>query len=542
MPSTTNPIQRVQRKLASLADDFRLERFGIKLARQARPDPAQAPLVFFNASTRLDGLSQNAAFAMLAGMGLQAAGTPVVYFACQAGMQQCVLGAAHSGADQPPPCGRCTAASQRIFAHAPTVWFKQEPEAHLAAATAGADLAALSAWTADFNGQALPLGELCLPGVRWALRRHDLANAPEARDLLEKFILSAWNIARQFDRLLERLQPQAVLVFNGIMYPEATARWVAQQRGVRVITHEVSFQPLSAFFTDGQATRYPIHIPADFELNPAQNARLDAYLEQRFQGKFTMAGIRFWTELRGLDQALLERMTHFRQVVPVFTNVIFDTSQVGTNTLFPDMFAWLAHTLEVIRRNPDTLFVIRAHPDENRRGKQSQQSVAAWAQANRLADLPNTVFIGPDEPLSSYELIARSKFVLVYNSSIGLEAALLGAAVLGAAAARFTQYPTVFLPGDLPAYEAQLAELLAAERIEVPAEFARQARRFLYYQLYRVSLPFGEFIEPSSLPGYVRLKKFAPAALQADHSATMQALVDGVRNHQPFMLPDDLSA
>ena len=52
-----------------------------------------------------------------------------------------------------------------------------------------------------------------------------------------------------------------VVVFNGMFYPEATARWVAQQRGVRVITHEVGLQPYTAYFTTGEATAYPIAYP-----------------------------------------------------------------------------------------------------------------------------------------------------------------------------------------------------------------------------------------------------------------------------------------
>ena len=52
------------------------------------------------------------------------------------------------------------------------------------------------------------------------------------------------------------------------MYPEATARWVAQARGLRVITYEVGFQRFSAFFTEGEATAYPIHHPQGFRAIP----------------------------------------------------------------------------------------------------------------------------------------------------------------------------------------------------------------------------------------------------------------------------------
>ena len=40
-----------------------------------------------------------------------------------------------------------------------------------------------------------------------------------------------------------------------------------------------------------------------------------------------MAGVQFWPEIRGLDHTLVEKIDQFRQLVPVFTNVIYDTSE-----------------------------------------------------------------------------------------------------------------------------------------------------------------------------------------------------------------------
>ena len=159
----------------------------------------------------------------------------------------------------------------------------------------------------SFEWQELPLGPLCLPGLRWILRIHHLNDDEPTRYLLREYILSAWNIAQQFSDFLDKTQPRAVVVFNGQFYPEAIARYISQRRGIRVITHEVGLQPATAFFTDGEATAYPIHIPDEFELNDEQNAKLDAYLARRFQGDFTMAGIKFWADMKGLDESFLQK-------------------------------------------------------------------------------------------------------------------------------------------------------------------------------------------------------------------------------------------
>ncbi len=535
-------IPPLTRRIYDLTGDYRLRKLSADLSRHTALRPGQPPVVFFNASTRLGNLSQNAAFSLLASMAVQASGVPVVHFACTGGMTRCMLGTNPDDVHQLPPCALCRRGTNRYLRNAPVVPFGEGETSNLRAALAGLGLPELEAFTYPCKslGAAVPLGALTLPGLRWALRRHHLRDDEATRFLWREYIVSAWAVARAFSDFLRQVEPQAAVLFNGIAFPEAAARWVAHQMGVRVITHEVSYLPFTAFFVaDAPAPAYPLSIPADFALSPRQNARLDAYLSQRFKGEFTMAGIRFWPEMQGLDDAFLRKAAKFRQIVPVFTNVIYDTSQVFANTHFEHMFAWLDALLPVMRAHPETFFVIRAHPDEMRPGtrKQAREHVQGWVERNGVAALPNVVFVGSREYLSSYDLIRRSKFVLVYNSSIGLEAVLLGAPVLAAAAARYTDYEVVHYPEDRGGYMRLLERFLSADEVSLPEEHPRNARRFLYYQLFKASLPFEDFLEPGSIPGAVRLKAFPWRQLRPENHPTMRVLADGILRGKPFLLP-----
>ncbi len=526
----------VQRRWLQAQNNRRIAELAAQIERYAPPATDARPVVLFNASSRLAWMSLNAAFTLLSGWGLRLTGVPVTHFVCRAGMTRCQLGSALTEAHQPPPCATCIRQSENLYRNAPAQWFDYRPVEEVEQAAAGLSLADLM----RFEWQGLPLGELALPSLRWALRRHDLEEDEPTQFLLRQFILSAARVAQQFNRLLDEATPRAVVLFNGVSYPEAVARQIALQRGLPVVTHEVGLQPFSAFFSHGHATAYPIDVPSDFELNPAQEARLLAYLEKRFQGQFSMAGIRFWQDMRRLDEGLLQKAAAFRQIVPVFTNVIFDTSQIHANVIFRDMFAWLDEVLDIIRAHPETLFVVRAHPDEDRPGKQARQSVSEWAARHQLVELPNVVFIPPREYLSSYELIQRSKFVMVYNSTIGLEASILGSPVLCGGQARYTRLPTVFLPESVTQFRSLAEEFLRAERVAAPPEFQRNARRFLYYQLFRASLPFDAFLEEDMTPGFVRLKQglnwrnFLP-----ESSPTLAVITRGVLQGEPFYLPEE---
>jgi len=503
------------------------------MARQVarkEPQPSGAPVVFFKASTGIDDLSWNSGFHLLASWGFRLQGIPVAYFVCNSGMSHCVLGTNRGNVYKAPPCQSCIYQSKTLYTSAKPNWFNYQRDEKLNEAVAGLSVQEMM----RFVWNEIPLGELCLPGLRWILRVHNLNDDDSTRYLFREYIASAWNVARKFTGFLDQTQPRAVVVFNGQFFPEATVRYIAQKRGIRVITHEVGLQPASAFFTDGEATAYPIHIPDEFELNDEQNKKLDSYLAKRFQGDFTMAGVKFWADMKGLDETFLAKAARFKQIVPIFTNVIFDTSQPHANTIFSDMFTWLDLVLKIIKTHPETLFVIRAHPDETRTRKESRETVQGWVEANGVDQIENVVFVAPKESLSSYELIQKSKFVMVYNSTIGLEASLMGTPVLCAGKARFTQYPTVFFPQTVDEQKIKLEEFLTAETIDVPPEFKRNARRFLYYQLFKTSLPFGDFLEPSVRTTQTRLKSFKLDELVK--SDAMKIVMDGVLNGGDFLL------
>jgi hypothetical protein len=537
-----NLQMRLEQASRRKADNARISRKAGEITTHVPAPSGVRPVIFFKASTGPSDFTYNEAFNILAAWGLRLQGVPVIHFVCDRGMQPCVMGTNRLRPQASPPCRTCTAHSRALFAGANSSWFNYQPEPSLEAALSNLSTSDLMAFEYDHGVEGIdspiPLGALVTPGLRWILRRQNLIDNLDTRYLFRQYILSAWNIASHFTTLISRVDPQAVVVFNGQFYPEAVARWICIKRGIRSYTHEVGFLPFSGFFTAGEATASPIPIPTEFEMNPAQDARLDAYLEKRFQGQFKMAGIRFWPEMKGLDEAFLERAAQFKQIVPVFTNVIFDTSQPHANTIFRDMFAWLGLVTDLAVSHTDTLFIIRSHPDETRPGKESLETVQAWVANHDVAGMPNVLFVAPTEYSSSYELIQRSKFVMVYNSTIGLEASIMGAAVLCAGKARFTQYRTVFFPQSEAEYRTMAEQFLAAEQIDVPAEFRRNARRLLYFQLFRTSLPFDPFLTTNVLPSLTRFKDFSWEQLLPENSPAIAALLRGILNGDDFLLEE----
>ena len=102
--------------------------------------------------------------------------------------------------------------------------------------------------------------------------------------------------------------------------------------------------------------------------------------------------------------------------------------------------------------------------------------------------------------------------------------------------ARYTRYPTVFFPQSPQEYRGTAERFLDAESIEIPPEFRENALRFLYFQFYRVSLPFDRYLEAHPTPGYVQLRPFSWRDLLPENSPLMQVLFDGIVRGEPFLL------
>ncbi len=527
--------ERIQRIIARRLSDARIRSLAKKVTAESKKAGDKKPVILFNASTRLSALSLNAAFELLTGWALQLEGVPIVHFTCRQGLTRCVLGTKKDDPEQNPPCAECCRQSVVNTTGAPVRALVPQDDSAIRGELQNLNLHDLS----HFQFDGVPLGKLVLPSMRWVLRRHKLHDDDATRFLFHEFLVSAHRVAVQFSALLDEVKPGMVVVFNGQFFPEATARWAAHKRGLTVISHEVGLMPFTGYFTPGEATAYPIDIPKGYQLSGAQNERLDAYLSKRFKGDFSMAGIRFWSGMQELDDAFLQKAAGFRQIVPIFTNVIFDTSQGHANVLFNDMFTWLDELLTVIKRHPETLFVIRAHPDEKRPGKESRETVADWVRKSGSVALANVHFVDADETFSSYELIRRSKFVVFYNSTIGLEASIMGAPVLCGGKARFTQVPSVYFPSSAQEYLHMMEEFLKVEKVEALPEHRLNARKFLYYQLFRTSLPFEGFLDEDRFwKGYVTLKDLRVDDLRRDRSATIDTILHGILEGGDFLLPE----
>lgn len=124
---------------------------------------------------------------------------------------------------------------------------------------------------------------------------------------------------------------------------------------------------------------------------------------------------------------------------------------------------------------------------------------------------------------------------MIYNSSIGLEAAIMGAPVLAAARSRFTHESTVFYPDSQQDYLALLNTYLDQKVIEVPASFVETARKLMYCELFQGSLDLSQFLEEdSTMQGMVKFQSLTLDGIM--QNPALKVIRDGILHREPFLL------
>lgn len=304
------------------------------------------------------------------------------------------------------------------------------------------------------------------------------------RGIRDELVASASLVRAAAAPLLDRVRPDAVLALNGKFYAEALILAEAERRGVATWTYERGNRR-DTIVLASRRTAIPFAteaIVADLAARPlsaAEGERIDAYLRERVRvgnGQVRFVG-------RGARPAVGLRAGAAR-LVALFTNLVWDSSVVGEDTIFASMADWIDATVRELATRPEVRLAIRIHPAEDKvywhRTRDGVEAMLAQRFPHGLP--PNVTVIRPSDPLDSYDLMREADLVLVYTSTVGMEAAASGKRVVAAARSSYAAAPFVVRPASADRYRAELRALATAPPTPDAAELARRFMHRLYFE------------------------------------------------------------
>jgi hypothetical protein len=373
-------------------------------------------------------------------------------------------------------------------------------------------------------------------------RSHLDVTDPEVERVTRSYLYSGLVAAFALDFLLEDYDPEVLLVFNGRQSSTRVAFELAQRRGIRVVCHERGPRKGSMWLT----ADLTINARAQFVNYWADWSDIPLTLDELglIRGHFAEREHGINTGSQSFSPAPQDHhglraelgLHANRPVWALFTSsddeVVAEPEWQATWT----QAEWVAQTTAYARLHPEIDLVVRVHPNTGSR-RSIGTNVNQLAELNLLrADLPaNVRWVAPDDQVSSYTLMELATVGVVSHSTVGLEMACKGKAVIVAAPNPVSNTSFVRTAEDPDTYGRALDEALAIEAGTIDADVRRLAYRWAFGRFYRMAV---EFPLVNSRQDSVASRAWgSPAELVPGRDASLDRCTAIVLGEQPVCLP-----
>ena len=346
-----------------------------------------------------------------------------------------------------------------------------------------------------FEYKGYPLGEWIRVSAKGHLLRTTYEDNEATRQILTRLLLGAIATTTFYRSLLQIEKPDIAIVNNGRLHEYRIAYELLNNAGVDV----VSFDDFGSVNGDGLHWMLRRGLPVahmdisdewevvkEIPLSPEHEGRIDEILAKRqlpehITGDFSH---RAWSETAA--QIGLNPNESF---CVLFPNLTWDSIAVGQDLAFKNMLDWIRHTIKVFSRVGQQL-VVRVHPAEHGLdGVITNEKVADFIR-QEFSFLPPGIFIIPPEnSTNSYQLVEHAEEVIVYVSTIGLEAALRGKTVIVAGRAPYFRKGFTHDAMSIEEYD----RLLTRKPTALNESQVTLARRFAWLYFFRSKLPLSFF-------------------------------------------------
>ena len=342
------------------------------------------------------------------------------------------------------------------------------------------------------------LNQILKPSLNWILRGNK--NLKLSKEFNSRMVEAAKLWLSFLNDIDKSSLPNSIILFNGMSFPECIIKFFMERNGVNVITFEGGYKENSIYFTNENATDYEFPFDINKVLTALEKNKLDNYLKKRFSGDFTRSSTKYWNKLSDIDDNLKKKYESFNSNVIVFLNVPFDTSQVKASYLFDDIYQWIDELILFAEKNTDIHFIFRSHPDEIRSDKRIYEKTSDYILQNTKKD-KNISIIDAADDTSSYKLINSSDLVLTYNSTIGLESAIMNKKTMSAGYSHFSRLDYFKLYQDKEEYFNCIKKKLLDKEFD-GSDFRNQIQSYFYQMIFESAIDFSEILIPDNSKKY----------------------------------------
>jgi hypothetical protein len=168
----------------------------------------------------------------------------------------------------------------------------------------------------------------------------------------------------------------------------------------------------------------------------------------------------------------------FDGAVLLALNSSWDSAALGLHAVYDGNTQWIVETVRHLLEHTAAPVIVRQHPAERLDFARTTDDYGALLHGHFGAH-PRLRFIGAAEPVNSYSLLEQVAAVVVYTSTIGIEAAAYGRPVITPSNSYYSRLGFVWRGGDAGSYHSLLRRA-AARELEVSDNMRRDAAMCYY--------------------------------------------------------------
>lgn len=364
--------------------------------------------------------------------------------------------------------------------------------------------------------------------VRKIKQKYTLSRA-EDEEWFNAFLRSGVLLVDAIETLLKRYDVRTMISHDDKYCWSGVPLAVADQNSVYAYSTRLGWTPdtLVVGRTDHKNS-FPHYEKTDFiesflqkPLNDKQRREVHSLMEDRRLGRdvenhFSAVG----------DDSIGDRDS---PTVGMFTNLIWDASITDEDSLFPNVRDWVEATVRHFVGREGVELIVKTHPAEVARG--TNESVKGWIEeCLNPQELESIEVLPPSTSVNTHQMLNDIDAAIVYNSTVGVEAAYYGTPVIVGAK---TFYRGLSLTYDPPNQSEYLDLLTSAEDLEMTEEMRSRAERYAYFLFVGKHLDFPYF--PSEITPE-ELRVVDDAELEVGNE-TFDTIVDRMVAGEPVLAP-----
>jgi hypothetical protein len=282
----------------------------------------------------------------------------------------------------------------------------------------------------------IKIGEHAYSGVLRFYAKTKIDDEIRGKELMIEYLKSSLITKVVTDNLFKKFSYSRLILNHGIYVPQGVVIDIAKKNEIRTSTWCPGYRKNSYCITNGDTYHRALIYEnnsnwENIKFTPKIDNLITTYLQSR------KTGVNDWIHFYK-DKPDFNVKNYFDKInldinkptIGLATSVLWDAQIDFPSNFYSDQLEWINDTIDFFDKNENLQLIIRISPAEVNITKPARQKVYDEV-LKRYKTLPKNIFvIKPEDPISSYEILKKCEYIIIYGSRIGIELAAMGKKII----------------------------------------------------------------------------------------------------------------